>query len=55
VLHVRDPSLAIIIRLRLRESYRDGKHVRIRSFANLSDWPEDKVETLRALLRGDTS
>jgi hypothetical protein len=37
----------------LRESYRDGKQVRNRTLANLSDWPEDQVEALRAVLRGD--
>ena len=37
----------------LRESYRDGSKVKNRTLANLSDWPEDKVEGLRALLRGD--
>ena len=37
----------------LRESYRDGAKVKNRTLANLSDWPEDKIEALRALLRGD--
>jgi hypothetical protein len=37
----------------LRESYRDGTQVKNRTLANLSDWPEDKIEALRALLRGD--
>jgi hypothetical protein len=37
----------------LRESYRDGTRVKNRTLANLSDWPEDKIEALRALLRGD--
>jgi hypothetical protein len=38
----------------LRESYRgdDGK-VKNRTLANLSDWPADRLETLRAALRGD--
>jgi hypothetical protein len=38
----------------LRESYRgdDGK-VKNRTLANLSDWPADRIETLRAALRGD--
>src|SRR5205085_11687877 len=35
------------------ESYRDGKQVKNRTLANLSGWPEEKVEALRALLRGD--
>ena len=37
----------------LRESYRDGANVKNRTLANLSDWPKEKVEALRALLRGD--
>jgi hypothetical protein len=37
----------------LRESYRDGAKVKNRTLANLSDWPQDKIEALRALLRGD--
>src|SRR5215475_802719 len=37
----------------LRESYRDGARVRNRTLANLSDWPAERVETLRAALRGD--
>jgi len=38
----------------LRESYRgdDGK-VKNRTLANLSDWPADRIATLRAALRGD--
>jgi transposase len=37
----------------LRESYRDGKQVKNRTLANLSDWAQDKVEALQAVLRGD--
>ena len=37
----------------LRESYRDGDKVKNRTLANLSDWPADQIETLRAALRGD--
>src|SRR5215831_5744906 len=37
----------------LRESYRDGDKVKNRTLANLSDWPEEKVEALRAALRGE--
>jgi hypothetical protein len=39
----------------LRESYRDGdsRQVKNRTLANLSDWPMDRIEALRAALRGD--
>src|SRR5215467_12357766 len=37
----------------LRESYRDGDRVKNRTLANLSDWAPQRVETLRAALRGD--
>ena len=37
----------------LRESYRDGTKVKNRTLANLSDWPAEQIETLRAALRGD--
>jgi hypothetical protein len=37
----------------LRESYRDGSKVKNRTLKNLSDWPADRVELLRAVLRGD--
>src|SRR6516165_2924193 len=37
----------------LRESYRDGASVKNRTLANLSDWPKEQIETLRAALRGD--
>jgi hypothetical protein len=37
----------------LRESYREDGKVKSRTLANLSGWPVEKVETLRAVLRGD--
>src|SRR5215471_10263206 len=37
----------------LRESYRDGARVKNRTLANLSDWAPERIETLRAALRGD--
>lgn len=37
----------------LRESYREDGKVKSRTLANLSDWPDEKVRTLRAALRGD--
>jgi hypothetical protein len=37
----------------LRESYRDGAKVKNRTLANLSDWAPDRIETLKAALRGD--
>jgi Transposase DDE domain len=36
----------------LRESYRDGAKVRTRTLANLSRWPEAKIEALRLVLKG---
>ena len=36
-----------------RESYREEGKVKSRTLANLSAWPLEKVETLRAVLRGD--
>lgn len=38
----------------LRESYRDGGKVKTRTLANLSDWPDAKVEALRRVLKGET-
>jgi hypothetical protein len=38
----------------LRESYREGGKVKTRTVANLSDWPDAKVEALRRVLRGET-
>jgi transposase len=37
----------------LRESYREGGRVKNRTLANLSDWPPERIEALRALLRGE--
>ena len=36
----------------LRESYRDGGKVKNRTLANLSSWPEARVETLARALKG---
>jgi hypothetical protein len=36
----------------LRESYRDGGKVRNRTLANLSHWPESKVDKLQRALKG---
>jgi transposase len=36
----------------LRESFREGGKVKNRTLANLSHWPEGKVEALRAVLKG---
>jgi transposase len=36
----------------LRESWREGKKTRKRTLANLSKWSEDKIDTLRAALKG---
>src|SRR6516162_8821244 len=37
----------------LREGWRQGSRTLKRTLANLSDWPPEKVEALRAVLRGD--
>jgi hypothetical protein len=37
----------------LRESVREGAKVRKRTLANLSDWPPQKVDALRRVLRGE--
>lgn len=39
----------------LRESYRDGRKVKKRTVANLTNWPPLLVEGLRALLRGEST
>src|SRR5215471_13364797 len=39
----------------LRESYRDGGKVKTRTLANLTDWPDTKVEALRRVLKGETA
>ena len=37
----------------LREGWREGKKVRKRTVANLTNWPVEKVEALRRVLKGD--
>ncbi len=37
----------------LREAWRDGNKTRKRTVANLSDWPTEKIETFRRLLRDE--
>jgi hypothetical protein len=37
----------------LRESYREGSKVKNRTLKNLSDWSAERIELLRAVLRGD--
>jgi transposase len=39
----------------LRESYRENGRVKNRTLANLSHWPRQKVEALRAILKGATA
>ena len=39
--------------LLLREAWREGKTIRKRTLANLTDWPAAKVEAFRRLLRGE--
>ena len=38
----------------LRHAWREGGKIRKRTLANLSHWPEDRVESLRRVLRGET-
>ena len=38
----------------LRETWREGKQVKKRTLANLSNWPEEKIESLRKVLKGET-
>jgi transposase len=38
----------------LREGWRQGTKTHKRTLANLSDWPPEKIDTLRRLLRDDT-
>ena len=35
----------------LREGWREGGRVRKRTLANLTDWPPEKVEALRRVLK----
>jgi hypothetical protein len=37
----------------LREAWREQGQIRKRTLANLSDWPPEKIESLRRLLRGE--
>ena len=37
----------------LREGWREGRKTRQRTIANLSDWPQEKIEALRRLLRNE--
>ena len=37
----------------LRESYRKDGKVKTRTLKNLSDWPAERIDLLRAVLRGD--
>ncbi len=37
----------------LREGWREGNKTRQRTLANLSDWPQEKIETFRRLLRDE--
>ena len=37
----------------LREAWREGKKIRKRTIANLTTWPDEKIEALRRLLRDD--
>jgi transposase len=39
--------------LLLREAWREGKTIRKRTLANLTNWPEAKVEALKGLLKGE--
>lgn len=36
----------------LREAWREGKKIKKRTVANLTDWPEEKIELLRRVLKG---
>jgi hypothetical protein len=38
----------------LRESYREGGKVKSRTLANISHWPEAKIDSLRRVLAGET-
>ena len=37
----------------LRESFRENGNTKNRTIANLSSWPAEKIEQLRAVLRGE--
>ena len=38
----------------LRQSVREGSKIHKRTLANLSDWPDARVDALRRLLKGET-
>jgi len=38
----------------LREGYREGRHVKTRTLANLSDWPAARIDALKRVLRDET-
>ena len=38
----------------LRETWREGRQVKKRTLANLTEWPEEKIEALRKALRGES-
>src|SRR5216684_2391037 len=38
----------------LRQAIREGKKIRKVTVANLSDWPEEQVSSLRLLLKGES-
>src|SRR6266540_2118042 len=38
----------------LRESFREDGRVRKRTLANLSDWPQHRIEALAAVLKGQS-
>src|SRR5271166_24781 len=46
----RDSPPAIL----LRESDREGGKVKSRTLANISDWPDEKIDSLRRVLAGET-
>ena len=48
----RVPNRASPPAILLRESYRENGKVRTRTLANLSAWPDAKVEALRQVLKG---
>jgi Transposase DDE domain len=37
----------------IRESYREGDKVKVRTIANITKWPEQRIELLKKLLKGD--
>jgi hypothetical protein len=37
----------------IREAWRDGKRIRKRTVANITSWPEEKINALKLLLRGE--